>query len=193
MEEMNFDEMRNQFAILKQKLDDQEIVNDRLIRETIKVKTRDIDSASRDSYLAVVIVLLCLPIAIYTDVLSWPFVVATGLLMIFLTFATRYIHRPVDRLNLMTDDLATVARVMAKFKKQYSQWQTYVAPAIALPWLCWACYDFAWRNNQLDINPMVLCVPLFVGFVIGGIVGMISNRKAMNAAQSIIDQIEEKQ
>ena len=38
MEEMNWEEMRNQFAILKEQLAKQEIVSDRLIRETIKVK-----------------------------------------------------------------------------------------------------------------------------------------------------------
>ena len=35
MEEMNFEEMRNQFAILKEQLKKQEIVSDRLLRETM--------------------------------------------------------------------------------------------------------------------------------------------------------------
>lgn len=36
MEELNFDEMRDQITLLKQKLDQQEIVNDRLLRETMR-------------------------------------------------------------------------------------------------------------------------------------------------------------
>ena len=42
MEEKNFEELRNQFAILKEQLNKQEIVNDRLLRETMKAKKKDI-------------------------------------------------------------------------------------------------------------------------------------------------------
>ena len=44
MEDMNFNEMRQQMAVLKEQLDKQEIVNDRLIRETMKTKSKDIRS-----------------------------------------------------------------------------------------------------------------------------------------------------
>jgi hypothetical protein len=44
MEEQYFNEMRQQMAALKEQLDKQEIVSDRLIREIMKAKKKDINS-----------------------------------------------------------------------------------------------------------------------------------------------------
>ena len=41
MEEQYFNEMRQQMAALKEQLDKQEIVSDRLIREIMKAKKKD--------------------------------------------------------------------------------------------------------------------------------------------------------
>lgn len=39
-------------------------------------------------------------------------------------------HKLVEQFNFMQDDLATVARFMTRFKKQYNDWLHYVAPAL---------------------------------------------------------------
>ena len=44
MEEQYFNEMRQQMAALKEQLDKQEIVSDRLIREIMNAKKKDINS-----------------------------------------------------------------------------------------------------------------------------------------------------
>ena len=51
MEEMNLEEMRSQFAILKEQLTKQEIVSDRLLRETMKAKSNGIRNVKFSSYL----------------------------------------------------------------------------------------------------------------------------------------------
>ena len=116
---MNFEELRNQFAILKDQLKKQEIVSDHLIRETMKAKKSNINSTKRMCYACAVIAVLFTPMNFYSHAWSLPFCIVTCLMMLFCAVATYYIHRPVDKLNFMTDDFATVARVMAKFKKQY--------------------------------------------------------------------------
>ena len=50
MEDMHFEELRNQFAILKDQLKKQEIVSDHLLRETMKAKKRNINSTKRMCY-----------------------------------------------------------------------------------------------------------------------------------------------
>ena len=62
MEEKNFEELRNQFAILKEQLNKQEIVNDRLLRETMKAKKRDINSSKNLEYGCVLFCLFILPL-----------------------------------------------------------------------------------------------------------------------------------
>ena len=189
MEEKNFEEMRNQFAILKDQLNKQEIVSDHLIRETMKMKTGGISETKRIVYGGAVFCLMIYPLIYYTHMCSLAFVIATCLMMLFCVAATWYMHKPVEQLNFMRDDFTTVARVMARFKKQYDDWLHYVTPALIIPWLAWACYEFAWKNAPEGINPLWLCIPLIVAAAIGGLVGYHYHRKAVNAAQDILDEI----
>lgn len=191
MEEKNFEEMRNQFAILKEQLQKQEIVSDRLLRETMKTRSNTISYTKRVGIGAAIFSLIIYPYCYYTHMWSLSFTIITCLMMLFCVAATFYIHRPVEKLNFMTDDFSTVARVMAKFKKQYDDWLHYMAPILIIPWLAWACYEFAWQYAPEGINPWFMCLPIIVGAAIGGLVGYLFHRKAVNAAQNIIDEIEE--
>lgn len=190
MEEMNLEEMRNQYAILKEQLNNQEIVNDRLIRETIKMRGKDINYTKKVVYGCALFCLLIYPLSYYTHMWSLAFAIVTCLMMLFCVAATYYIHKPVENLNLMQDDLATVARVMAKFKKQYDNWLHYVTPALLIPWGIWACYEVGWSHAPEGSNPWIMIIPLLVGALIGGLVGYKYHRKAVNAAQDIINDIE---
>jgi hypothetical protein len=192
MEKQYFDEMRQQMAALKEQLNKQEIFNDQFIREIMKVKTKDISKTKNVGLIAAIFVLIIYPWFSFTNFLSWTFTAATCAMIIFCAIATVYIHRPVDKLNYMTSDLATVARVMAKFKKQYDDWLHYVTPALLIPWISWACYEFAWKKCPEGLNPLGLTLPILLGAAIGGIIGYHFHRKAVNAAKSILEQIEEK-
>ena len=189
MEEMNFEEMRNQFAILKEQLTKQEIVSDRLFRETMKAKNKDINFVKKFGYWGVpIVILLYLPLYI-NHLTSLAFFIVLCLMLVASTISIYYIHKPVDKLNLMEDDLATVARVMAKFKKQKTQ-MLYANFPIFIPWAVWACYEIAWKHGPVGINPWILTASMVFGGIIGGIIGIRIERKAMNAAQDIIDEIE---
>ena len=191
MEELNFDEMRNQIALLKQKLDHQEIVNDHLLRETMRSRMGTINFAKVKSYICVGVCILLYPMLSYTGACSNAFVIATCAMMLFCAFGTYYVHRPVDRMNLMTEDLATVAKVMAKFRKQYDQWLYYVTPTLLVPWLSWAVYEFAWKNAPEEVNHWMMTLPILIGAVIGLLIGYAWHRKAVDTADNIIRQIEE--
>jgi len=102
-----------------------------------------------------------------------------------------YIRHPVDELNLMKDDLSTVAHVMAKFKKQYNQQLYYWSPVILVPWIIWACYDFISMHAIEVVHPWLLVIPILIGGAIGLGIGLHFHFKAVNAAQDIIDQIED--
>ncbi len=190
MEDKNFEELQRQFAILKQQLNKQEIVSDHLLRETMKLKTKDINKAKRTTYFAAVFCLLCYPLLYFTHAFSLAFTIVTCVMMVFCFVATYYIHRPVDELNLMREDFTTVARVMAKFKKQYDYWLLYVTPILMIPWLAWACYEFAWQYAPEGVNPWFMAISLIIGAAVGGLIGYYYHRKAVNAAQDILNEIE---
>ena len=111
MEELNFDEMRDQITLLKQKLDRQEIVNDSLLREAMRGRMGAINWTKYKSYICVALCIIFYPVMSWAGVFSNAFVFATCAMMLFCAYGTYYVHRPVDRMDLMTDDLATVAKV----------------------------------------------------------------------------------
>ena len=191
---MNFEEMRSQFAILKNELKQQEIVNDRLLRATMRSKTKEISSTKRFEFICVAICLVVYPITYFTDVWSLPFTAFTSIMVLFCAAATWYIHKPVEELNFMRDDFSTVARVMAKFKKQYDDWLHYFAPALIIPWIAWAWYEVIWKKapEGMDTKTMVLMsLPLIFGVILGAFIGYRKHRVASNAAQDIIEEIED--
>lgn len=191
MEEMYLEEMRNQFAILKEQLNKQEIVNDHLLRKTMKSKNNDISRTKRLVFVSALSCLIIFPLTYVSHMWSLGFAIATIVMVAFAAAATYYIHKPVEELNFMKDDFATVARVMAKFKKQYDNWLLYVAPTLIIPWAIWACYEFAWKNAPAGTNPWLMSLPLIVGVILGGLIGVKFHFKAVNAAQDILDEIEE--
>lgn len=194
MKEMDFEEMRNQFAILKNELKQQEIVSDRLLRTTMKSKTSAISTTKRFLFICVAICLVLYPMTYFTEAWSLAFSAATCIMVLFCAAATWYIHKPVEELNFMRDDFSTVARVMAKFKKQYDGWLHYVTPALLIPWLGWAFYEMVWKKAPEDADPKLLTLmtlPLIIGVCLGGLIGYRFHRKAVNAAQDILDEISE--
>ena len=64
---MNFEEMRNQFAILKDQLNNQEIVSDHLLRNAMKKRNRDISSTKRMVYGCAVFCLFFYPLNCLTQ------------------------------------------------------------------------------------------------------------------------------
>lgn len=191
MEEMNLKEMRNQIAILKNKLNKQEIVSERLLAETMKTKVNTINNVERFSIICAVFCLAAYPVLRYYIGFSWPFVLATCVMMIFCISATRYIHRPLHDAKLMTSDVATVARVMARFKRQYDNWLRYVTPSLLIPWLLWASYEYTELMGLEGTERYFTPLPLLIGAAIGGFIGYRQHRKAVQTAEEIIHQIEE--
>lgn len=189
--DFNFEEMRSQIAILKNKLNNQDIVTNKLLREIMHSKKSDIDKTKRLQIICAFLSFIIFPFETYLGVLSMEFSTATCLMIFFCLACTFYIHRPVDRVNLMTENLATVAEIMERFKHHYDMWIRYVTPTLIIPWLALACYEFGWKNAPDGINPWLLCVPLFIGAAIGLFIGITYHNKAVNAAKSIMDQIRE--
>ena len=185
MEEKKFKEMRNQFAILKEELGKQEIVSDSLLRNTMNRKSRIIYDVKKIGYAWALVALPLLLTFYFTHLTSLAFVIATYLLVGICFVSLYHIHKPVDKLNFINDDLGTVANVMAAFRKQYSQ-GLFNTMVICVLWAIWFCYEI-WKHNHT--NPWLYVFFVLVGGIWGGISGYKDCRKAMNAAQEIIDGI----
>lgn len=178
---MNLKAMRSQFATPKEPLAEQEIVNDRPIRETIMVKYKVISDVKITEYTSAMFAFPLVLILYFAHWTSQVFVLATYLLVVIDVISTYNTQKLVDKLNFMEDDLATVAHVMEEFKKKFNR-EFLKSILICILWVIWLYYEF-WKHGY-TFSSLAL---------IGGIIGLISEfrnqHKAVNAAQEIIDEI----
>jgi len=187
--DFELENMHQQMTTLKKKLDQQEIVNDRLIRHSMKSTTGDI---KRTYIWLIILSVVMVPYGYWAFVLlshlSIAFWIGTSILMLVCAGATYYNKRNVSDTNLMTNSLVDVRRRMARAKKFDSDWLFFGIPAIIL-WLAWFFYEVYKQNHDLLTHPLFWAG--CVGGILGAIAGFSIHFKTQRQYQEIIDQIED--
>ena len=181
--------MRLQMETLKKKLDQQEIVNDRMIRHSMKNTANTI---SRRYYFIMAICLLMIPYSYWAFVMlngfSIPFWIFTCIVMLVSFGGTFYNSRKLSDSNMMTNNLVDVRRRMASAKKFDANWLLIGIP-LAVVFLGWFMYE------SYLLHPNAFFNGLFwagcIGGVIGAIWGFSLHIKTQRQYQEILDQIED--
>lgn len=191
MEEKDFMEMRNQINLLKGKLNQQEIVNNRLIRASMRDKQQEINrKAIKMSAIGVLAIPLWIGIH-YTSGISWALALTTCAMMIFCIAATWYCHYPINKAGLFSGDVKTVANAFAQVKHMYHIWITRFAPTLILPWLAWVCYEYQEVLPFPTEQKWITYAIVLGGALCGFLLGYNMHRKVVNTCQEVIDQLEE--
>ncbi|MBQ0142772.1 MAG: hypothetical protein KBT06_08250 [Prevotellaceae bacterium] len=184
-ENITLDEMRSQIALLKEKLDKESIVNDRLLRDALKHKMNNFKWGSVFEYCSCIFVIIFGNITIFQLVHSWPFVIATTILMIICILATYYTHSKANTKDC-NGNLLTVAKKMRQIKREYHLWLYFAIPAITI-WIIWFSYLLV-TETTFGIH---LVMAMFFGAIIGSIIGLFLRKKILDTCDDIISQIEE--
>ena len=189
MNEIQFDDMRQQLNTLKKKLDEQDIVNDRLVRRSMK---KEVNTIARRYYVIMAVGLLMVPYGYWCFVklggLSISFWIVTSIFMLVCVGATYYTLRKINDPNMMNRNLVEARKKVASAKKFEADWLFFGIPAVVL-WFAWFMYE------SYKIHGDALSSGFFWGGCIGGIIGAICglslNFKTQRQFQDIIDQIED--
>ena len=188
--EFELEDLRQQMAAIKEKVDQQGHLNEELVKEAIQSKMKGVH---RTSFKLSLVALLCIPCYIamrYTYNFSWPFIIVTILMLIGFVLADYLINR-LD-VSHMGDDLVATARKLAQMKKNRSLSQK-IGIAMTIPWLAWFCYEsFMHRAITYGTaDTWGYVITCFVGGIIGFLIGMRIFRKMQRANEEMIDQINE--
>ena len=119
METNELQEMKEQMALLKETLRQEQIVNDKLLREAMRGKVRSIH---RRAWIVGACALYVCTFGIWSFHelgLSWWFIGATVVMMIYSVVKTIIMHRRLGVNRVMTDDLRTVAHAAKRLKEDY--------------------------------------------------------------------------
>ena len=139
------DELREQLALFKQRLDQQEIISDRLMRRSMNAR---ISIFTKTSVIADIVGLLCMPVILFgLHVIGVPWYLGAILLvMVVVELAFNIaVHRQLQCLFSEGNDLLTVRRGLLRFKKNERLWMLIAVPFLFL-WLL----AFYWQVGVFD-------------------------------------------
>ena len=183
------DEMRQQMAILKDKLENQTIVNDRFIRRSIK---RGVSTINKRYLVLGIIALAMIPYGYWAFVmiagLSVALWLASCLMMLIVVGFMIYNSRDMRDNALMSGNLLDVKRKVTLAQKRDANWLWFGIP-MALAWGAWAVYEMSQKMG--DNEYIVPCC--IVGVLVGALIGLKVHFKTQSRFNEIIEQIEDLQ
>ena len=187
--DFELENMRQQMTTLKNKLNQQEIVNDRLMRRSMR---NEVNSINRRYNIIMALAVFMVPYGYWCFVklcgLSLFFWIVTSIFMLICAGATFYTSRKISDPNLMNHNLVEARKKVASAKKFESNWLLFGIPAVVV-WLGWFLYE------TYTLHGGALSNGLFWGGCIGGLIGAICgisiHLRTQRQYQDVIDQIED--
>lgn len=180
IQELN--EMRNQLCLLKQKLNEQEIVNEKLMR---KVTSERLSKINREGKIYSIIAAICVPInylILQMAGTSTAFNIVTILFLLVCIGVSVYSRRGINPEDVINGNLVTTKKKMLSYKALCNKWLIGVTPFL-LVWFGWFMYELAADDSDFNTGAIVGgCV----GAAVGTICGIIFHKKSMKNIDSAI-------
>ncbi len=179
-------EMQQQLRQMKEKLEGENIINDKLLRNAYRKTLGSLQrKALRQTIIEVIAMLLCLNLLRMG--FSIPFVIATEIMLAFCLIATIVIN---NRLPKMDTDLVTAAKGIVRFRKGYANWLWVGIPLLTV-WMGGMCYEIM-KNQTFPSEARVpMLIGLGVGLVIGGALGLMMRHNILSKSDETIAQIKD--
>ena len=187
--DFELDEMRQQMAILKNKLDDQTIVNDRLIRRAVKNSVSTINKR----YLVIsIIAFVMIPYGYWAFVklngLSIPLWIAMSVLMLAVIGFCIYNGHEMRKNDFVSDNLLDTKRKTLKAQKRDAMWPYFGIP-VAIGWAAWVGWEM---TQKLEGDFLKYFIPWFIICItVGALLGLKVHFKTQRHFRDIIEQIED--
>lgn len=179
-------DMQQQLQQLKEKLESQKIVNDRVLRKSFRQTTLQLKFKANIPVIAGVVAILCSPSFLQMGI-SVPFVLFTDVIMLGCIAVTIIYNQHIPQSD---KDLVTAAEELRKFRKLNADWIKIGLPILAV-WLALFIWELV-RNGELSGTGLYALISgLSVGIVLGLVIGFRNRRQILDGADDLIAQIEE--
>ena len=168
LHENEVDDLRQQLAQFKQRLNQQEIISDRLMRHSMNAR---ISIFTKSSVISDAIGLLAMPfilLAFHKIGISWYLSVITLLAVIVELIYNIICHRKLQRLFTGGNDLLTVRRGLLKFRRA-ERIQMFIAVPFIILWVL----AFCWQSGIFDHELCSSGTKGLVSFAIGVFFGLL--------------------
>lgn len=186
------EEMRSQIGILKEKLEKQNIVNEKHIRKSMKSNMSSINKTVTATIFLGVFALVYSTWFFWSQGCSLAFVVSTAVMLAVCLGLTIIQRVNLGRMDFSKGNLIETAQNLSKIKAHYQDWHKIAIPMIVI-WFGWMIYEMISILGFEGPMAIGFCCGAAVGGIIGGILGFRINRKIVRRTSEILEHIEELQ
>ena len=162
------DELREQLALFKQRLDQQEIISDRLMRRSMNAR---ISIFTKGSVIADIFGLLMMPLiilALHMAGASWYMGIVIVIAIIAELAYNIVAHRKLNQLFTTDNDMLTVRRGLIKFKRN-----EHLQMLISIPLIFLWALALCWQLGAFSDNPTANGAVFGANIAIGGSIGLL--------------------
>ena len=191
MERYNeFEEMKAQLALLNKKLEQETIVNERLIRRSMKEKA---SSLRRKAIVESIISLIMIPYFIWVMPqligLSTSFCLFVCFMLVLAIGYNYYIHSHFRPDEFVYGDLIKAKKNTLMLKKFYANWLKLIGIPFIIVFLGWFAFEIKQHFQGEELQSIL--GGMAIGIVLGVIIGTYRYLKTQRMADDILTQIEE--
>ena len=183
-------EMKEQLSLLIKKLDKETIVNERMIRRSMKEKA---DRLNRRLIVESLVALIMIPFFICVlpnlSKVSMPFCIFSAGFFAIAILYDFYMYLRFRPQKFIEGNMIEARRDTLNFKKQTLRWTYCIGIPFLVVYIAWFVYE-KMQYYQGEILKIVL-VSALIGFLIGGAIGINIFLKTLRATDEILMQIEE--
>lgn len=185
-EHTELDDLREQIALLKDKLQRQQIISERAIAEAAQKHIGKLNRAGVVYVFFGVFAVVYCSWAFHRFGFSDEFVIGTAIFLAACAVGTMYAHWGLRSVDVASGNLVEIASRLLKFRKIYSNWHFYTVPTLLL-W-CYFLYKDAYRMLN---NSEGFLLAGIVGGTIGGAIGLWRHFKTLREADKAIASIKD--
>ena len=183
-------EMKEQLSLLIKKLDKETIVNERMIRRSMKEKA---DRLNRRLIVEIIVCLIMIPFFICVlpnlSKVSMPFCIFSAGFFALAILYDFYMYLRFRPQKFIEGNMIEARRDTLNFKKQTLRWTYCIGIPFLVVYIAWFVYE-KMQYYQGEILKIVL-VSALIGFLIGGAIGINVFIKTLRTTDDILSQIEE--
>ena len=181
------EEMKQQMLLLKKKLEQQKIVNEKMLRSAMKKKLYGLNRKVRVIFIVGILVAIWAP-GYFTLVGFTPlFCAATAIMLLFSAFKTFQYHRKLWKINLSESNLIELAQELTLLRARYKAWYKF-AWGMIIPWIVWMGYE---ATKIFGEELLWYIGGSAIGLIIGGLAGTRINNNIIRRTEELLEQIKD--
>ena len=185
------DQMRQDYAVLKERFDKQQIINDRLMEKAFK---SDVRWLSADQRISLIAAALGIPFIIVISIIkhvAWWFPVVTSIFLVIDLWALLRLYKNLSKETLYEEDILSATKKVKRFKQQYQRFFfVSIASALALIGAYAPTVYHSWSSPEQGLKMLLLLGLIVVTLCV---LGYLFYKRLMKACDSIIDQLQLKE